>query len=148
METPSEEIKMEIGQEALKNLNSTRKWTMFLSVIGFIFLGLLIVVGVTTSTFLTAFKSKEVNLGVPESLMIISFIIVAAIYFFPVYFLFRFSRSARDAVQNHDKLKLEKAIRSLRSYFTYIGILAIIVISIYVIALIASGASMAFLKGM
>lgn len=148
MENQPEEGKMEIGPEALKNLDSTRKWTMFLSVLGFIFLGLLIIVGITTSTFLTAFKSREVNLGIPESLMIILFIIIASIYFFPVFFLFRFSRYTRDAIQDHDKLKLGKAIKSLRSYFTYIGILAIIVLSIYFIALIASGASMAFLKGM
>jgi amino acid transporter len=125
------ENKMELGPEDLKNLNSTRKWTMFLSVLGFIFLGLLIIVGVATSTFLTAFKSKEVNLGVPESLMIVMFIIIAAIYFFPVLFLFRFSRNTRDAIHNHDKLKLEKAFRNLRTYFTYIGVMVIIVLSIY-----------------
>jgi hypothetical protein len=142
------ENKMELGPSDLKNLNSTRKWTMFLSVLGFIFLGLLIVVGVATSTFLTAFKSKEVNLGVPESLMIVLFIIIAAIYFFPVLFLFRFSRNTRDAIHNHDKLKLEKAFRNLRTYFTYIGVLVIIVLSIYLLALVVAGSSMSFLKGM
>jgi len=141
------ENNMELGPGDLKNLNSTRKWTMFLSVLGFIFLGLLIVVGVATSTFLTAFKSKEVNLGVPESLMIVLFIIIAAIYFFPVLFLFRFSRNTRDAIHNHDKLKLEKAFRNLRTYFTYIGVLVIIVLSIYLLALVVAGSSMSFLKG-
>lgn len=141
------ENKMELGPDDLKNLNSTRKWTMFLSVLGFIFLGLLIIVGVATSTFLTAFKSKEVNLGVPESLMIVMFIIIAAIYFFPVLFLFRFSRNTRDAIHNHDKLKLEKAFRNLRTYFTYIGVMVIIVLSIYLLALVVAGSSMSFLKG-
>ena len=120
---------------------------MFLSVLGFIFLGLLIVVGVATSTFLTAFKSTEVDLGVPESLMIVLFIIIAAIYFFPVLFLFSFSRNTRDAILNHDKLKLEKAFRNLRTYFTYIGVLVIIVLSIYLLALVVAGSSMSFLKG-
>ena len=146
MENPIEN-NMELGPGELKNLNSTRKWTMFLSVLGFIFLGLLIVVGVATSTFLTAFKSKEVNLGVPESLMIVLFIIIAAIYFLPVLFLFHFSRNTRDAIHNHDKLKLEKAFRNLRTYFTYIGVLVIIVLTIYLLALVVAGSSMSFLKG-
>ncbi|MFZ0281377.1 MAG: hypothetical protein WAL29_06995 [Bacteroidales bacterium] len=146
METPAEN-KMEIGPEALKHLNSMRKWTMFLSVLGFIFFGLLIIIGVATSTFLTAFRSKEVNLGIPESLMIFLFIIIAALYFFPVFFLFRFSRNTRDAIHDHDKLKLEKAFRNLRTYFTYIGVMVIIILSIYLLALFYAGSSMSFLKG-
>ncbi len=148
METPSEERKIEIGTETLNHLNSTWKWTMFLSILGFIFLGLIIIAGAVTSTFLTAFKTQEANLGVPESLMIIILIVVAAIYFFPVLFLFRFSRNTRDAIQNLDKRKLEKAFRNLRTYFTYIGIMVIVVLSIYFVALFAAGASMSFLKGM
>lgn len=148
METPSEERKIEIGSETLNHLNSTWKWTMFLSILGFIFLGLLIIAGVVTSTFLTAFKTQEANLGIPESLMIIVLIVIAAIYFFPVFFLFRFSRNIRDAIQNLDKRKLEKAFRNLKIYFTYIGILVIMVLSIYFVALLAAGASMSFLKGM
>ncbi len=146
METPAEN-KMEISPEALKHLNSMRKWTMFLSVLGFIFFGLLIIIGVATSTFLTAFRSREVNLGIPESLMIFLFIIIAALYFLPVLFLFRFSRNTRDAIHNHDKLKLEKAFRNLRTYFTYIGVMAIIILSIYLLALAIAGSSMSLLKG-
>jgi magnesium-transporting ATPase (P-type) len=148
METPSEERKIEIGPETLNHLNSMWKWTMFLSILGFIFLGLLIIAGVVTSTFLTAFKTEEANLGIPESLMIIILIVIAAIYFFPVLFLFRFSRNTRDAIQNLDRRKLEKAFRNLRIYFTYIGIMVIVVLSIYFMTLLAAGASMSFLKGM
>lgn len=148
METTSKDRKIEIGPEILNNLNSTRKWTMFLSVLGFIFLGLLIFAGLATSLFLTTFQTTEANLGIPESLMIIIFTVVAVIYFFPVFFLFRFSRNIRDAIQNLDKRKLEKGTRNLRLYFTYIGIMVIVVLSIYVVALLFAGASMSFLKGM
>jgi len=147
MESVQEDRKIEIGSEILKNLDSTRKWTTFLSVLGFIFLGLLIVAGLTTSLFLTTFKTQEANLGIPESLMIILFIVIGAIYFFPVFFLFRFSRNTRDAIQNLDRQKLAKGMNNLRLYFTYIGIMVIVVLSIYVIALIAAGASLSFLKG-
>jgi hypothetical protein len=147
MHTTSEENRMELGPEALNHLNATRKWTMFLSVLGFIFLGLLIVAGIATNTFLSAFKTEEVNLGIPESFLLILFIVISVIYFFPVFYLFRFSRSARDAVQNRDIKKMEKALKNLRIYFTYIGVMAIIVISIYLLALAAGISSMSFLKG-
>lgn len=148
METSSQDRKFEMGPEILNDLNSTRKWTMFLSVLGFIFLGLLIVAGLATSLFLSTFKTSEANLGIPESLMILIFIIVGAIYFFPVFFLFRFSRNTRDAIQNLDQQKLQKGIRNLRLYFTYIGIMVIVVLTIYVLALLVAGASMSFLKVM
>jgi hypothetical protein len=147
MESVQEDRKIEIGSEILNNLNSTRKWTTFLSVLGFIFLGLLIVAGLTTSLFLTTFKTQEANLGIPESTMIIIFVVVGAIYFFPVFFLFRFSRKIRDAIQNLDSQKLLKGLNNLRLYFTYIGVMVIVVLSIYVVALIAAGASLSFLKG-
>lgn len=120
---------------------------MFLSVLGYIFLGLLIIGGLATSTFLTAFKTREADLGVPESMLIVGIIIAAAVYFFPVFFLFRFSRNTRDAIQNRDSSKLDKAFRNLKIYFTYIGILVIIILSIYFVALLVAGASMSFLKG-
>ena len=148
METPTEERKIEMGPAILESLNSTRKWTTFLAILGFIFLGLLIVAGLVTSLFLTTFKTTQANLGVPESFMILLFIVAGAIYFFPVLFLFRFSKNTRDAIQNLDRQKLEKGFRNLRLYFTYIGIMVIVVLSIYVVGLLFAGASMSFLKGM
>jgi hypothetical protein len=147
MENSPEPDRIEITPSVLNHLNSTRKWTMFLSVLGFIFLGLLIIFGLVTSTFLTAFKTSEANLGVPESMFIVFFLVAAAIYFFPVFFLFRFSRNMRDAIQTHDQAKLDKSFKNLKIYFTYIGVLVILVLSIYVLALIAAGASVSFLKG-
>lgn len=147
MENIHDENKIEIGTESFNNLNSVWRWTMFLSVLGFIFLGLLIVAGLAASLFLTTFKSREAAFGIPESLMIIIFIIIAAIYFFPVFFLFRFSKNIRDALHNLDPGKLSKGFRNLRSYFTYIGVMVIVVVSIYIVLLFFAGASMSFLKG-
>ncbi len=146
-EKTTQENKLELGPSALRNLDATRKWTTFLSVVGFIFLGLLIVFGLATSKFLTAFETKEVSLGISESLMTGLFIIVAAIYFFPVFFLLRFSSCSRDAIHNLDRKKLDKAFRNLRIFFTYLGLLVIIVLSIYLTVLIVAGSSMAFLNG-
>ena len=148
METTLENKRIEIGPETINNLNATWKWTMFLAILGFIFFGMLIVVGLIAGTFLSTFKSHEVNLGIPESIMFIVFIVAAAIYFFPVFVLFRFSKNTRDAVQTLEKQKLDKAFKNLRIYFTYIGIMVIIVLSIYVVALVVAGASMSFLKGL
>ena len=121
---------------------------MFLAIIGFIFLGLFIIIGLIAGTFLTAFNSGEKGLGVPESLMFVPVLLQAAIFFFPVLFLFRFSKHTSHAIQNLDKLRLHKAIKNLKYYFAYIGILLIIVLSLYIVVLIVAGSSLAFLKGL
>ena len=57
MEPDIEERKIELGKETIKHLNTARKWTMFLSIAGFIFLGLVILVGLIASTFLSTFST-------------------------------------------------------------------------------------------
>lgn len=148
METPLENRKIEIEQETLKHLNTTRKWAMFLAIIGFIILGLIVIIGLIAGTFLTAFNSGGKDLGIPESLMFVPILLLAVIYFFPVLFLFRFSKHTSHAVQNLDKLEFHKAIKNLKSCFVYIGVLIIIILSLYIVVLIVAGSSLAFLKGL
>jgi hypothetical protein len=148
MKAPLENRKIEIEKETLTHLNSSRKWAMFLAIIGFIFLGLIIIIGLIAGTFLTAFNSGEKGLGIPESLMFVPVLLLAVILFFPVLFLFRFSKHTSHAIQTLDKLELHKAIKNLKYYFAYIGILIIIIFSLYIVVLIVAGSSMAFLKGL
>jgi uncharacterized membrane protein len=148
METSLENRKIEIDQETLNNLNTIRKWTMFLAIIGFILLGLFIIIGVIAGTFLSAFNSGGAGPGIPESLMFAIFLVLAVIFFFTILFLFRFSKHTAHAVQNLDKKELHKAFKNLKSYFVYLGVLIIIVLILYVVVLIEAGTSMAFLKSL
>lgn len=148
METNPEVRKIEIEQKTLDNLNTIRKWTMFIAIIGFILLGLLLIVGLIAGTFLSTFKLGETGLGIPESLGLIVFFVVAVIYFFPVFFLFRFSKHTGNAIQTLNKEELHKAFKNLKSYVVYLGVLIIMGLSFYVMALIFAGSAIAFLKGL
>ena len=147
MENTPGDRKLEISPDILKKLNSTRKWTTFLAVLGFIVLGLVIIGGLAAGLFLTIFKTQENTLGFPESFLTIASLIVGLVYFFPVLFLFRFSRNTRDAIHNLDNVKLAKGFRNLYLFFKIIGITVILVMLIYVIALAVSGASLSFING-
>lgn len=148
MENIQENRKIEIEQETLNDLNTTRKWSMFMAILSFIFIGFLIIAGIIATTFLSALSNSESNIGFPEWLLIIIILVFAAIYFFPVLFLFRFSSHTGKAVAMLDKGELQKAFKNLKSYFVYIGILIIIVISFYLILLIFAGSSLALLRGL
>lgn len=148
MENSTEPRKIEIGQETLKYLNTTRKWTMFLAIIGFIFLGLVVVFVLIAGTFLSIFKSADIGSGILQTWLFFPVIIMIIIYFFPVLYLFRFSKHTANAVQTLSQEELHKAFRNLKSYFVYIGVLLIVVLVFYLIAIIITGTSLAFLKGM
>jgi hypothetical protein len=148
MEAPLETRKIEIEEKTLSHLNTASKWAMFLAIVAFIFLGLILIIGLLAGTFLSAFSTGEKGLGIPESLMFIPVLLIGVIYFFPVLFLFRFSKFAHRAIQTLDKLELNKAIKNLKACFAYIGILIIIILTLYILVLIVAGSSMAFLKGL
>jgi len=148
MENTSEIKTIELDGRSLKYLNTIRKWAMFLAIMGFIFLGLIIIIGLIAGTFLKAFDSGEAKMGLQETLIIISLFVMVIVYLFPIIYLFRFSKHSANAIEKLDKEELRKAMKNLRSYFVYIGILIIAGLSLYVITLVAAGTSMSFLKGL
>jgi hypothetical protein len=148
METPFENRTIEIDAQTLTQLNKTRKWAMFLAIIGFIFLGMIIVFGLLAGTFFKIFSSDDGGNKLPGYLSFVPVVVVAIVYFFPVLFLFRFSKRTALAITTLEKRQFFLAIKNLKLYFAYIGILIIIVLFIYFFALFIAGSSVAFLKGL
>ncbi|MGA1227123.1 MAG: DUF5362 family protein, partial [Tamlana sp.] len=64
------------------------------------------------------------------------YVALALLYFFPVYYLFNFSRKMKSALNNTNNDDLKSAFANLKSHYKYMGIFAIIIISIYVLAFI------------
>jgi len=148
MEGTSEIKKLEIGQDTLNILDTTRKWTMFLAILGFIGIGLIVIAGTVAGLFLSAFNTNATLSGLEGIVIFIIIVAMAVIYFFPVLFLFRFSKHTSQAVKTLNKQEMHKAFKNLKAYYVYIGILIIVVLVIYVVAFIAAGASVAFLKNL
>jgi len=138
---------IEIDKETLKTLNITRKWTMFLAVAGFIFIGIMIIVGVITGLFLSVFNTGMKGPGLQESFILIMLSVVAITFSFSVFFLFRFSKHTRNVINTLNNIEIVKALKNLKLFFVYLGVLIIILLTFYIIALIIAGSTMAFLKG-
>jgi hypothetical protein len=142
MENTEEIPKIELEIDTLKDLNTTRKWTMFLAILGFIGIGVFLIVGLFTGVFLSFFNKGDTATSYPGWLVFVIIITTSILYFFPMLYIFRFSKFISVVIKTHDKEELKKAFRNLRSYFTYI----IAVLVIYVIAFLIMGSSVTFLK--
>jgi uncharacterized membrane protein YjgN (DUF898 family) len=161
MENTLENRKIEIDQESLGYLETTRKWTMFFAILGFIFLGIMLLVGLLAGSFMSAFSSKMSGVegmegmegvkaagGIAGIFIFIFLLIFAVIYFFPLLFLLRYSNHTKKAVATLDANEMRLGIKNMKMYWKYIGILVIVVLAFYLLILIFAGSSLALLSGL
>jgi hypothetical protein len=129
MEQFDQDKPIEFTKVSLDHLRKTRKWTMFLSVLGFIFIGLCIIVIPVVIVY-----SGMMGKSGSEIFALLPLLLVVCIYFFPVYFLYRFSTNSMDAITNSDSQSLEKALKYLKFYYRFMGILVIVMLAFYSVA--------------
>jgi len=121
-----------IPESAIPYLNATRQWTLFFSVLGFIMIALL---GFGFVGLLVA--SSLSPMGSIMAIMAVFYAILMAVYFFPVFYLFKFSDEARKAIASRDQETTQKCFRYLNLHFKITGIITIVFISLYLIAIVA-----------
>lgn len=131
---------MELNATALEFLEQVRKWTAFLSILGFIGLGFLVLVGIGVSTFMSsmgdAFASSDLPSTFPTSALGLVYAVAALIYVWPILYLYRFSSHLKAALHERDNERLTEAFRYLKAHYRFIGILAIIMLSFYALAIV------------
>lgn len=114
------------------------KWAKFLSIIGFIGIGLMVlaaivmmVAGATLSSFSNNYGDDYSSNPVGAGLIGILYIIMAVLYFFPVYYLFKSAVGLKNGIINNDEVTLTDGFQNLKSHYKFIGIMMIIIISLY-----------------
>ena len=129
--TTGENTGLLLNETAIQHLDSTRKWTLFFSVLGFIMIGLM---GLGFIGMLIA------SAIVPQAGMMIGialfYAIFMAIYFFPIFYLFKFSDEAKKAIAGRDQEAIEKSFFYLHKHFKIAGIITIVFLSLYILLLI------------
>ncbi|MFN6944148.1 MAG: DUF5362 family protein [Cytophagaceae bacterium] len=117
-----------LTNEAIGFLNTARKWTKFLSILGFIGIGLLVVLAFTIGSILSSFGNA---IPIPTMAITAIYLAFALLYFFPVLYLFQFSSSIGDGINENDSEKLAIGFSRLKSHFKFIGIFCIVILSLY-----------------
>lgn len=117
------------------------KWSKFIAIVGFIGVGIIVLIGVVFGILLNKTDVyKELGMdalsGVGSAFFIFIYLLIALVYFFPLKFLYDFSVNTKKALEAGDDIILEEAFAKLRSLYKYIGILMIILLSFYVLVFI------------
>jgi len=134
--------KIELEGATLLHMDEIRKWAQFLSILGFVAIGLLILVGVimfAVTSFRTAMSYDQ--LGMIGPLMGVFYLLFAAIYFFPVYYMYKFSRYAKFSLMQigaggPSNALMAQAIAYLKKHFRFVGIFTIVLLAVYLLGII------------
>ena len=133
----NDNTQMVITDQAKSYLFETAKWTKFLAIVGFIFMGLMILLGLFMGSIMKTLPGTPAGLGGAMSIAyVIMFFIVAAIYFYPLYCLLKFSVRTREAVLSNDTPTMTESFGWLKKFYKYIGILLIIALACYALAFV------------
>jgi hypothetical protein len=130
-----ETFELNLPPAILGFLKETSTWTYFLSILGFIGIGLMILGGLFFSLALNLMPGGNPydGLGVDMSYFGMIYVVIALFYFFPVLYLFNFSRKMKSALSSNNNDELTAAFSNLKSHYKFIGIFTIVIISIYVL---------------
>jgi hypothetical protein len=114
-------------------LNETGRWGKFLAILGFCVIGLFVIVGLFAGSFIAQAAGDGT---VPGFVFTLLYLFLGALYFFPVYYLYKFSSQVRTALVRKDSVELDSAFENLKSHYKFLGIVMIIVLSLYAIAIV------------
>jgi hypothetical protein len=132
----NEEKRYELDKDAVNHLIGIRKWTMFFSILGFVFMGLTVIVVIGAALMGRTYPTKGFS-----ATMLIPLLLILCIYFFPIYYLFKFSSYSKLALNSNNSGILSKALKYLKMHYRFMGIFFIIMVSIYLIAIIFTAIS-------
>ena len=118
-----ENEKLKINEGVKENLLAAAKWGNFLSIIGFIGVGL-----VALSGLYLLFSST--NYIIENKVKGITYIITAVIYIFPVIYLYNFSYKMKKSILKEDQDLLLESTDYLRKFFQFCAIFLVVVFSL------------------
>jgi len=130
---------LEITSESRDYLLTTAKWGRFIAIVGFVFMGLFLLIMIFAgSAFSMAMSELESDpamsplpAGVGTGIMTAYMIFIFAITLVPLYYLYTFSTKTIRAVKSSNTEDLTDGLKNLKSLFKFYGIFMAIMVGLY-----------------
>lgn len=120
---------LSLSNEAKQFLLTTCKWSKFLSIVGFVSVGFLII-----AAFFIGLAGSAIPNEVFEGMgvvMMLFYLLFAALYFFPILYFYRFSTMVKQGIEENSTDLLTAGFENLKSCIKFFGVLTAIVLGIY-----------------
>lgn len=140
-----DENSLVINEEINEYLSETSRWANFLAIVGYVGMGLLMVIAIVMMVGLSR-MGDMVGSRIPAGLMGFIYIIFAVIYYFPVSYLHKFSREMKQGLSSKDMNSVSFGFQNLKSLFKFLGIFTIVILSVYALIFLFTIPTMLFLR--
>jgi len=135
----AEEVLLTVTEDIRSYIYETARWTRFLSIIGFVATGIMILFSFSAEALISAMNGKVGAANNPWAalgggFLTIVFLLSALLYFYPSLLLFKYASSAKQAVLYGDQPALSEAMIRMKSFFKFWGIITITVLALYIIS--------------
>lgn len=138
MEQSNNLFELQIDHQGTSFLRETAKWSKFLAIIGFVFIGLVLLILLFAGAGMSSLMSSTYGSAMGGLVGTVVFGAMMLIYLFPCLYLYKFATKMQVALRNNDQESLNKSFENLKSCFKFMGILMIVILAIY--ALVFLGA--------
>lgn len=105
------------------------RWAKFLSILGFVGIAFMVVMGIMSGSMMNALKALPPfasMAGVASVAMTLYCLVLAVVYFFPVYYLYQFSVKTPKALERNDEGVFNYGLASLKNFFLICSVFVII----------------------
>ncbi len=144
-------FEMQLNETAKGFLRETAKWAYFLSIIGYIGLAFLVIIALFAGTIFSTMGNVGAGMNafgaMGATFITVLYLVLAIIYFFPVYYLNKFASNLKAAFKENNTELLTNSLGYLKSHYKYIGIFTLVFVVLYaliiVFAIIGGAMSMA-----
>ncbi len=123
-----------VAEEVVGILRSTKPWVRFLSVLGFLGLGLMLL-GCLAILVLPMGPMGSMSMG-PRIGASFAYLLMGLVQFPAVLFLHRYAGRIGRLAASGDPIDLEDALRAQKSFWKYLGILTLVMIILYVFIIV------------
>jgi hypothetical protein len=134
MQAAQDPTVLKLNNYAKEFLRETAKWAYFLAIMGFIGIGLIVVIALFAGVIFSAIPTDANPYGgIGGGVVTVIYLIIGGLYFFPVLYLYRFANKMKIALARNDEDVLTNAFEYLKSHYKFIGIFTIVMMSFYLL---------------
>ncbi len=121
-----------------RHLSDTAWWAKFLSIVGFVVVGLMVVLAFSVVYLMNMVSGSEESgiVGMSSAGLTSMYLAIAGFYFFPVFFLYKFATKMQTAIRENDTHELTISFSNLNKLYKFLGVLTIIILAIYGLVLL------------
>lgn len=127
---------VKVTDQMLNSMRSTKLWTKFLSIMGFIGAGFIVLMGILITLAGNLFPKAD-GAKIPAFIGII-YIVFSIFYIIPSIYLFKYSSALNRFLDNKMDAEMESAFSYQKSFWKFLGIVCLVGIVFSIVGIIAA----------